>query len=72
MQAKPKPKISGKPERAPPPLRPPSMYDPMHRVIPDRDKKSMAMEIQEQRNTDHHGALPLYLPLVGENYDFKQ
>eukprot|EP00973_Karenia_brevis_P004451 610499-Karenia_brevis.AAC.1 len=32
----------------------------------------MAMEIQEQRNTDHDGALPLYMPLVGENYDLKQ
>eukprot|EP00973_Karenia_brevis_P061227 8512893-Karenia_brevis.AAC.1 len=30
------------------------------------------MEIQEQRNTDHGGALPLYLPLIGDNYDFKQ
>eukprot|EP00973_Karenia_brevis_P061022 8485249-Karenia_brevis.AAC.1 len=72
MRANPKPRMSGKPERSTPPLRPPPMYDPMHRVIQGRDNKSMAMEIQEHRNTDHNGALPLYLPLVGENYDFKQ
>eukprot|EP00973_Karenia_brevis_P073115 10155650-Karenia_brevis.AAC.1 len=47
------------------------MFDPMHRVVPGREK-SLETEIEDQRNTDHNGALPLHLPLVGENYDFKQ
>eukprot|EP00973_Karenia_brevis_P053969 7496039-Karenia_brevis.AAC.1 len=72
MRANPKPQMPGKPERSTPPLRPPPpFFDPMHRVIPCRDNKSMAMEIQEHRNTDHNGTLPLYVPLVGENYDLK-
>eukprot|EP00973_Karenia_brevis_P076508 10628835-Karenia_brevis.AAC.1 len=62
--------MSGQPERSTQPPRPPAYFDPMHRVVPGREK-SLATEIEEQRNMDHNGALPLYLPLVGEDYDFK-
>eukprot|EP00973_Karenia_brevis_P035980 4964091-Karenia_brevis.AAC.1 len=64
MRANPKPKMPGQPERETPPLRPPPpFFDPMHRCVPIRDNKSMAMEIREYKNTDHNGALPLYVPL---------
>eukprot|EP00973_Karenia_brevis_P008363 1131400-Karenia_brevis.AAC.1 len=38
LEAKPKPKMSGQPERSTQPPPPPPFFYPMHRVVPGREK----------------------------------
>eukprot|EP00973_Karenia_brevis_P002705 369268-Karenia_brevis.AAC.1 len=42
----------------------------MQRVVPGEDE-SLATRIENQGNSDHHGALPLFLPTAGDDLDFK-
>eukprot|EP00973_Karenia_brevis_P038377 5291781-Karenia_brevis.AAC.1 len=62
--------MKGQPERSTQPDGPPPLFDPMQRVVPGSDG-SLATRIENERNTDHNGALPLFLSVVGEDLDFK-
>eukprot|EP00973_Karenia_brevis_P024844 3424389-Karenia_brevis.AAC.1 len=70
LRATPKPAVKGQPERSTQPDGPPPLFDPMQRVVPGSDE-SLAMKIENERNSDHNGALPLFLPTVGEDLDLK-
>eukprot|EP00973_Karenia_brevis_P053069 7378178-Karenia_brevis.AAC.1 len=57
LRATPKPAMKGQPERSIQPSGPRPLFDPMQRIVPGKEE-SLATRIENQRNSDHNGALP--------------